>query len=259
MQRLSQTMRLMVPAGDLHTPRLWWRPAPGRLLLVSARDALAALPGGRGLRPLQRIFPGAVHATAPTRVIRKASVVNSVPATPNPHTSSTVHSTYHTIPHNSTQPVLQQAVPEEPAWRGHSAGRGQRLLGVPTLPWLLRHRLRHLLQLRPLPQGGEPGVPRPYAGISLLVSRGVLRERSKGGAAPRAAPRPCPSPRPGRHNSAGTRRPPLLQSGLAPTHQIINLARAAGFENVHDYLVRDPRCCAPPAHPTPPHPRQVAL
>ena len=26
-------------------------------------------------------------------------------------------------------------------------------------------------------------------------------------------------------------------NGLAPTHQVINLARASGFDNVHDYLV----------------------
>lgn len=41
--------------------------------------------------------------------------------------------------------------------------------------------------------------------------------------------------------------PPLpllcLQAGLAPTHQIINQARAAGFENVHDYLVGSGREC----------------
>ncbi len=107
-------------------------------------------------------------------------------------------------------PALQQAVPEEPAWRGHlpgremfravyaglsyhqknslrrpavvfckraqlalsfdslciarlcnllrmltSAGGGQRLLGVPPLPRLLRGGLHRVLQLRPLPQGGE--------------------------------------------------------------------------------------------------------
>lgn len=29
----------------------------------------------------------------------------------------------------------------------------------------------------------------------------------------------------------------LLQAGLEPTHQVVRLARDAGFDNVHDYLV----------------------
>jgi len=28
-----------------------------------------------------------------------------------------------------------------------------------------------------------------------------------------------------------------LQAGLGPTHQVVKLARDAGFDNVHDYLV----------------------
>jgi hypothetical protein len=27
------------------------------------------------------------------------------------------------------------------------------------------------------------------------------------------------------------------QAGLEPTHQVVKLAREAGFDNVHDYLV----------------------
>ena len=51
--------------------------------------------------------------------------------------------------------LVQQAVPQEPARRGHRGGGGQREVGVPPLPRLLRRGLHHLLQLRALPQGGE--------------------------------------------------------------------------------------------------------
>ena len=60
-----------------------------------------------------------------------------------------------------------------PSWHGHRrltraphltpltpAGGGQRLLGVPALPRLLRRGLHRVLQLRPLPQGGEPADSR---------------------------------------------------------------------------------------------------
>jgi hypothetical protein len=43
------------------------------------------------------------------------------------------------------------------------------------------------------------------------------------------------------HLSHGVRISPVahgsLQAGLEPTHQVVRLARDAGFDNVHDYLV----------------------
>ena len=71
----------------------------------------------------------------------------AVKSRPRPAT----HTLLPALPHT----LLQQAVPEEPARRGHPAGGGQRQVGVPPLPRLLRGGLHHLLQLRALPQGGE--------------------------------------------------------------------------------------------------------
>jgi hypothetical protein len=48
----------------------------------------------------------------------------------------------------------QPQVPQEPPRRGRRGGRRERRVGVPRLPRLLRPRLRHMLQLRPLPQEG---------------------------------------------------------------------------------------------------------
>lgn len=50
------------------------------------------------------------------------------------------------------------------------AGGGQRLLGVPALPRLLRRGLHCVLQLRPLPQGGEPSDLALHARYAALGS-----------------------------------------------------------------------------------------
>lgn len=58
-------------------------------------------------------------------------------------------------------PCVQQAVLEKPPRRGHPASRGQRQVGVPPLPRLLRRGLRQLLQLRAVPQGPGAGTHPP--------------------------------------------------------------------------------------------------
>jgi len=142
-------------------------------------------------------------------------------------------------------------------------------VGVPALPRLLRPRLRGLLQLRPLPQEGEPCLRQPAAWrlpgwhrgsasadsclqtgcspVSICSCREAchlglqrsLKQSAKLSCRPPPLflepipllPTTSPPPRRRAHRPLGS------QANLEPTAQIVKLARDAGFGNVHDYLV----------------------
>ena len=73
-------------------------------------------------------------------------------------------------------PRVLRDVPAEQARRGHRRGGGERDLALPSMPRVVRRRVRDLLQLRALPQGARPGADAP--GDPARARRG-LRQRAR--------------------------------------------------------------------------------